>query len=111
MNLIEFGCEDIVWSHLVQNSIQWQTLANTVLNLQVSWHAEQLSDFKQGFCSVEFLTLCIHIATHVPSFISSHKKDIPVKVFSCYAFRLPLMFHLLYHHTLKMYLLRFFKLS
>jgi hypothetical protein len=34
-DLKETGFEDVDWIHLVQDSVLWQALVNTVMNLQV----------------------------------------------------------------------------
>jgi hypothetical protein len=36
MDLRDIGWEDVNWIHLAQNRDQWQTVVNTVMNLQVS---------------------------------------------------------------------------
>jgi hypothetical protein len=35
MDFYEIGWEGVDWIHLAQGRDQWQTLANTVMNLQV----------------------------------------------------------------------------
>jgi hypothetical protein len=35
MDLKEIGCEGVDWIHQAQDRIQWQTVVNTVMNLQV----------------------------------------------------------------------------
>jgi hypothetical protein len=33
MNLKEIVCEDVDWTHVAQDRVQWQTLVNMVVNL------------------------------------------------------------------------------
>jgi hypothetical protein len=35
MNLIEIECKDVDWFHVAEISIQWQTPADIIMNLQV----------------------------------------------------------------------------
>jgi hypothetical protein len=39
MDSTETGCEDMNWSHLPQDTDQWRTLVNTVMNIRVSQKA------------------------------------------------------------------------
>jgi len=40
MDLREVGWEVVDWRHLAQDEDQWQTLVNTVMNLQVPYKAD-----------------------------------------------------------------------
>jgi hypothetical protein len=35
LNLEELGCQDVDWTYLVQNKVQWQAIMNTEMNLRV----------------------------------------------------------------------------
>jgi hypothetical protein len=43
MNLLEFGLGDLDWIDLAQDRNKWRALVNWVLNLRISYNAEQLS--------------------------------------------------------------------
>jgi hypothetical protein len=42
MNNKELGCENAEWIHLALDTVQWQTLVNTVIKLRVAGKAGNL---------------------------------------------------------------------
>jgi hypothetical protein len=56
MNPKEIHCEGVGWLNLAQDSVQWQVLANTIMNIQVPKKGgeflDQLSNYQ--LCKKEF---------------------------------------------------------
>jgi hypothetical protein len=67
MDLRETGCEVVDWIHLAEYRDQWQALMNTVMKPSgsISWLAEWLLAFQEGFYSMElFKIVILQIKTH-----------------------------------------------